>query len=173
MTSSNVFVIVLRAAVITALVFSWARALNPAARAFYKRSHVPVSRRRKFAEALILTGFCLAIFGVRPLLCFGLCMVGVAIGMGFKKLDVAKYDKETRRMPAVPMDPRQEWKVAFVLDVAFLILFLCGAIRNQIWPSVDKDQRILYYLGWGFVTFFSVGAIWLLLARPRENALKP
>ena len=171
--SSHIPVIVLRVIVIVALLDSWATVFNPAAKRFYKRSHVPVSRRSMLVDALVLTAFCLAIFGVRPLLCFGLCMVGVTLGMLFKRLDVGKYDTETGRMPAIRMDPRQEWKVGFVLDVAFLVLFLFGAICNQIWPPGGKDQRILHYLGWGFVTFFSVGAIWLLLARPRENALKP
>ena len=145
---------------------------NPALRVSYRRSHVPVSRAQKVLNALGAIAFCLAAFGVRPLLCAGAAAACVAAGMWVKKRDFRRYEKQTGRWVFRPTDQRPMWVSALVLDAAFLSLFIFALIRDHFSPAVNKDQRILHDLSWGWVAFLSIAGVLLLWDRPRKDLPK-
>ncbi len=102
----------------------------------------------KLTSALAVTAFCLATFGVRPLLCVGLSAICGPLWLWYLRQDRWKYEKQTGRLSFRPTG-EQEWVAFFTLDVVFFALFLSFAIRDQIWRPVTEKQRILHYLCWG------------------------
>jgi hypothetical protein len=64
------------------------------------------------------------------------------------------------------------WVFALVLDAAFLSLFVVALIRDHFSPVVNKDQRLLHDLSWGWVAFLSIAGALLLWDRPRKDASK-
>jgi hypothetical protein len=145
---------------------------NPAVKVSYRRSHVPVSRARKVLNAVGAIAFCLAAFGVRPVFCAGTAAACVAAGMWVKKQDFRRYEKQTGRWVFGPTDQQPIWVSALVLDAAFLSLFAVALIRDYFFPAVNKDQRILHYMSWGWVAFLSIAGALLLWDRPRKDAPK-
>jgi hypothetical protein len=157
---------------IVALILWGIPVFNPAVRVSYRRSHVPVSRMRKVLNALGATAFCLACFGVRPLLCAGAAAACVAASMWVKKQDFREYESQTGRWVFIPTDQRPMWVAALALDAAFLSLFVVALIRDHFCPPVNNDQRILHYMSWGWVAFLSFAGALLLWDRPRKDAPK-
>jgi hypothetical protein len=157
---------------IALLIWGWVPVFNPAVRVFYRRSHVPVSRMGKALDAVGKTAFCLAAFGVRPLLCAGAAAACVAAEMWVKKQDFRQYEKQTGRWVFRPTDQRPTWVAALALDAAFLSLFLVALIRDYFSSPVSQDQRILHYMSLGCVAFFSIAGALLLWDRPRQDAPK-
>jgi hypothetical protein len=145
---------------------------NPAVRVSYRRSHVPVSRMRKVLDAVGATAFCLAAFGVRPLLCAGAAAACVAAGMWVKKQDFRQYEKQTGRWVFRPTDQRPTRVSALALDAAFLSLFIVALIRDHFYPALNKDQRILHYMSWGWVALLSIAGALLLWERSRKDPPK-
>jgi hypothetical protein len=113
--------------------------------------------------------FCVATFGVKPLLCAGLFAVCVLLGLWYSKRDRREYEKQTGRLSFRPTG-NPEWAAFFAIDVVLFVLFLSFAIRDQIWRPVTEEQRIVQHLGWGFVAFTGITALLLYWKRPRPNA---
>src|SRR5579863_1856001 len=147
----------------------WIPVFNPAVRVFYRRSHVPVSRMGRVLDAVGKTAFCLAVVGVRPLLCAGAAAACVAAEMLVKKQDIRQYEKQTGRWVFRPTDQRPMWASALALDAAFLSLFVIALIRDHFWPSVYKDQRILHYMSWGWIAFLLIAGSLLIVGIVRER----
>jgi hypothetical protein len=147
-------------------------ALNPAVRVFYRRSHVPVSPMLKVLNAVGSSAFCLAAFGVRPLICAGAAAACVAAGMWVKNRDFRQYEKQTGYLVYRPTDQRPMWVSALALDVAFLSLFVVALIRDHFLPPVTRDQRILHSMAWGWVALLSIAGGLLLWDRPRKGTPK-
>lgn len=164
--------IFLRIIGIAMLIWWWIPVFNPAVRVFYRRSHVPVSRTRRVLDAVGMTAFCLAVFGVRPLFCAGVAAACVAAAMWAKKQDFRQYEKQTGRWVFTLTDQRSTWVTALVLDAAFLSMFLVALIRDYFSSAVNQDQRILHYMSLGCVAFFSIAGALLLWDRPRQDAPK-
>jgi hypothetical protein len=123
----------------------------------------------KLAGAMAAMAFCVATFGVKPLLSAGLFAICVLLGLWYSKRDRWKYEKQTGRLSFRPTG-KPEWSAFFALDVVFCVLFLSFAIRDQIWRPVTEEQRILHHLCWGFVAFTTIAALLLYWKRPRPNA---
>jgi phosphatidylglycerophosphate synthase len=165
---SNQNMIFMRIFGIVMLVLSWKPVFSPRV-AFYKRSWVPVSLGSKLATAVAVTAFCVATFGVRPLLCAGLSAGCVLLGLWYSKRDRWEYEKQTGRLSFRPTG-EQERSAFFAIDAVLFVLFLSFAIRDQIWRPVTQEQRIVQHLDWGFVAFTGITALLLYWKRSRSNA---
>jgi hypothetical protein len=152
---------------IVMLVLSWRPVFSPRV-GFYRRSRVPLSLGSNLTRALAVTASCVATFGVRPLLCVGLCAICGPLWLWYSKQDRRNYEKQTGRLSFRPTG-QKEWVAVFALDVVFCVLFLCFAIRDQIWRPVTEEQRILQHLCWGFVAFTAITAFLMYWKRPRPN----
>ena len=147
---------------------SWSLVFSSRA-AFHGRrgSRIPMSLGSKLAGAMLATAFCLGTFGA-PRLCMGVAAISMPLWLWYLNQDRRKYEKQLGRLSFRPTGG-PEWAAFFALDLVFLVLFLFFVIRDQIWPPVTQEQRIVHYLGWGFVAFTAIAALLLYWKRPRRN----
>src|SRR5215469_4269059 len=148
-----------RALAVALALYSWYPVVFPRVRVSWGRRSrgTPMSMKGRVATALTVTCGCHVVFGIYPLLCVNLCVLGVAVLLILSRSEREAFD-QAKLTSEVLRTGGDGWLLMCILDAVLLVGSWSAVVRDYFSPPSTEQQQLIHFMGVGF------GVVSILLA---------